>query len=74
MNKEIEVEVEPASGRKDLRWKYARLLNENIQVRSFVLFVIKQLEETFINKSNTLLEDLEIQKSVQDVLNILGNK
>ena len=28
MDKEIEVEVEPANGRKDLGWKYARLLNE----------------------------------------------
>ena len=28
MDKEIEVEVKPASGRKDQRWKYARLLNE----------------------------------------------
>ena len=28
MDKEIEVEVEAASGRKDPGWKYARLLNE----------------------------------------------
>ena len=28
MDKEIEVEVEVASGRKDPRWKYGRLLNE----------------------------------------------
>ena len=28
MDEEIEVDVEPASGRKDPRWKYVRLLNE----------------------------------------------
>ena len=28
MDKEIKVEVEPASGRKDPGWIYARLLNE----------------------------------------------
>ena len=28
MDKEIEVEVEAASGRKDPGWKYTRLLNE----------------------------------------------
>ena len=28
MDKEIEVEVEATSGRKDLRWKCASLLNE----------------------------------------------
>ena len=28
MDKDIKVEVDVASGRKDPRWKYARLLNE----------------------------------------------
>ena len=41
MDKEIEVEVDPGSGRKDPGWKYPCLLNEKIQVRSFVFFVIK---------------------------------
>ena len=41
MDKEIEVEVEAASGRKDPGLKYARLLNEKIQIHSFVFFVIK---------------------------------
>ena len=41
MDKEIEVEVEAASGRKDPGWKYARLLNEKDTLHSFVFFVIK---------------------------------
>ena len=41
MDKEIEVDVEAARGRKDPGWKYARLLMRKIQVRSFLFFVIK---------------------------------
>ena len=41
MDKEIEVEVEPASGRKDLGWKYARLLNEKDTCRLSFIFCDK---------------------------------
>ena len=41
MDKEIEVDVEAARGRKDPGWKYARLLMRKIQVCSFLFFVIK---------------------------------
>ena len=41
MDKEIEVEVEAASGRKDPGWKYARLLNEKDTTTLICIFCDK---------------------------------
>ena len=55
MDKEIEVEVEAASGRKDLGWKYARLLNEKDTSTLICIFCDKVTKEGIYRQKQHLV-------------------
>ena len=74
MDKEIEVEVEAASGRKYPGWKYACLLNEKDTNTLICIFCDKVTKGGIYRQKQHLVGGLEIRKSVQDVQNMLGNK
>ena len=74
MDKEIEVEVEATSGRKDPGWKYAHLLNEKDTNTLICIFCDKVTKGGIYRQKQHLVGGFRNSKSVQDVPNMLGKK
>ena len=62
MDKEIEVEVEPASGRKDMRWKYACLLNEKDTSTHICIFCDKVTKKGICRQATPCWRILKFKK------------
>ena len=62
MDKEIKVEVEPTSGRKDPRWKYACLLNEKDTSMLICIFCDKVTKKGICRQKQHLVRGFQNSK------------